>query len=45
MICDVLKEIDSVYHFKEICEKIFDDPREYIKLTDNIIERVEDMYD
>ena len=40
MICDILQEINVKYNFKGICEKMFEDPKDYIKLTDNILEKV-----
>ena len=43
MICDVLKELGARYNFKKICEEMFEDPREYIGLTDCIVEKVTDF--
>ena len=37
MICDVISEANSVYKFHQV----IDDTREYIKLTDNILEEIE----
>ena len=45
MIWDILEEINPKFNFRGACEKLFDDPTEYIKLTDSIIEKVEDIYD
>ena len=44
MICDILQEISVKFDFRGICEKMFEDPKGYIKLTDNILEKVEDIY-
>lgn len=45
MICDILSEIKVKFNFEKICQDIFKNPREYIKLTDNILEKVEDIHD
>ena len=45
MICDILKEITAKFNFQDICNGIFEDPSAYIKLTDNIVDKVEDIYE
>lgn len=45
MICDILEEINVKYNFRSICERMFEDPKDYIKLTDNILEKVDDIND
>ena len=45
MICDILEEISVKFNFRQICQNLFEDPKDYIKLTDNILEKVEHIYD
>lgn len=47
MICDILKEINNKYNFRGICERMINDGNheDYIRLTDSILDKIEDIYD
>lgn len=45
MICDVLDKTKHKFKFKEACEELYYSPDKYIKLTDSIIDTIQNIYD
>lgn len=40
MICDIMQQIKGALNFQLACQQIFEDSSNYIKLTDNVLEKI-----
>lgn len=46
MMAEILSESEPHFKFKETCKQLLDgDCKKYIRLTDSIVEKIEDEYE